>query len=132
MWQLHSLVGRSPQAFLSRPGTWDCHKGMVHLRSVPNPQLSQPASAPICRTCIGAATTATLAGIEDSTIQTLGHWHSAATRISVVSHGPSCSTPAHGILLVAVFCSFSEQLRQPLNYAPINFLHVNLTVNIYI
>ena len=28
--------------------------------------------------CIGAATSAALAGIEDSTIQTLGRWHSAA------------------------------------------------------
>ena len=27
---------------------------------------------------IGAATTAALAGVEDSTIQTLGRWHSAA------------------------------------------------------
>lgn len=28
--------------------------------------------------CIGAATTAAAVGIEDSTIQMLGHWHSAA------------------------------------------------------
>ena len=46
---LHSFVGWSPWALLSQPGTWGCHKGMVYLRSVPNPQFSGVALAPICR-----------------------------------------------------------------------------------
>ena len=66
---------------------------------------------------IGAATTAALAGIQDSTIQTLGRWHSAAfnypiypdakgaTCSSVVSHGPGHISPAHGTWQVAVFLS---------------------------
>ena len=45
---------------------------------------------------IGAATTAASAGIEDSTIQTLGRWLSSSYVFTVHSAG----SPSHGIIII--------------------------------
>ena len=58
-----------------------CHAAsserVVHRATTGDPNSGRPSATAVCRTQL-PATTAAIAGVEDSTIQTLGRWHSVA------------------------------------------------------
>ena len=114
--QLHSFERRPTRAFLSRHRTWGCHRGMVYLRSAPNPQLSGLASAPICRAqslytgcyyhhpCRDRRFHYTNPrSLAQCCISLIYSGAERATCISVISHGTGCFSTVHGTLQVVLF-----------------------------